>query len=584
MPYKLVGNCVHKKNADGSAGDTVPGGCHDTPEEAKNHMRALYANVKESGVVEMSLRITKASYNKSEDTPRNWTAIDSDIDEDLYQEKMSIDLYKDFINRIETHTPVPEQFKSIICENDWCGGMPYLSLAHYKAGDGLKNVPGLVKSVFVDGTRLKSKGILGDTPLGRKTFEALVEDLYKKKSGDTEHLPVRISIGFLDLEHKHLSEVGGQEFTFERKDVGQICPLCAQGIGGKIYTKGQLVHLAMTRVPVNPRTEMVAEKSMDIQTKKDDAKSIVGDLADELEEKSAVSDVLVVRSDEMGTTPTPDPSELTKCYDPNTGGWDNACIASVMDKYMPQIRDSIGVPVKSTTMPKGLLDAVVATLYKSNGYDVPVVEDGMDKVVKNTMDKVEKAILGGESVPEKPFKYTQDGVTITGDGNNTIPAPVKAKPAMDAEDAKDNGDDEAAEGEAPTKKKSTALDNEFATLKNLVASKASVDEINKAFSNLGTAVESEYAEQTAKPVDMTNLAEIVKSAVEAAVTPLRMEIATLKTQTSNTVSNSSVVKSKALTLNGLIRPEDMIQKAIQNQPTRKLSQIEQIARKSTGVL
>src|SRR5689334_12635781 len=148
MPYVLVKNCVHKQNSDGSAGDVVPGSCHKTEEEAKNHMSALYANVKNSGVVEMSLRITKASYNKSDDSPRNWAAIDSDIDEDLYQEKMSIDLYKDFINRIENNIPVPEPFKSVICENDWCGGMPYLSLAHYKAGDGLKNVPGLVKSVY----------------------------------------------------------------------------------------------------------------------------------------------------------------------------------------------------------------------------------------------------------------------------------------------------------------------------------------------------------------------------------------------------------------------------------------------------
>lgn len=41
MPYLLNGNCVHKKNEDGSAGELVPGGCHDTHEEAVKHLQAL---------------------------------------------------------------------------------------------------------------------------------------------------------------------------------------------------------------------------------------------------------------------------------------------------------------------------------------------------------------------------------------------------------------------------------------------------------------------------------------------------------------------------------------------------------------
>lgn len=46
MPYMLVKEnnknfCVHKENADGSAGDKVK--CHATEAEAKEHMRALYA-------------------------------------------------------------------------------------------------------------------------------------------------------------------------------------------------------------------------------------------------------------------------------------------------------------------------------------------------------------------------------------------------------------------------------------------------------------------------------------------------------------------------------------------------------------
>ena len=46
MHWKVVGKCVHKLNADGSVGEKVK--CHDTPAEAAAHMKALYANVKES--------------------------------------------------------------------------------------------------------------------------------------------------------------------------------------------------------------------------------------------------------------------------------------------------------------------------------------------------------------------------------------------------------------------------------------------------------------------------------------------------------------------------------------------------------
>lgn len=520
-----------------------------------------------SGLVEMSLRITKASYNKSEDEPRKWAAIDSDIDEDLYQEKMSIELYQDFTSRIENNTPIPEAFRSVICEDSWCGGMPYLSIAHYKAGTGNKNVPGLVGSVFVDGTRLKSKGTLADNPMGRKTFDALVEDLYKRKSGDTEHLPVRISIGFLDLEHKHRSVASGPEFTFTRTHIGQICPLCAQGIGGKIYCKGQLIHLAMTRVPVNPRTEMVAERSMDeITTKKQDAESILGDLANELEEKSITSDLLVVRSDEVGSVPVPSPSEIMVCYDENTGGWNNDCVIAVMDKYMPAIRKDFGVPVKSTTLPKEVLDVVVAYMYKSNGIEIPVVEDVMET-------KVEKNVVG---VPVKPFSHTQEGVTVTGEGNPQIASPVPAKA-------------EAEDEEKDEKKEMSKVNKAFTILQTAMKS-GSVEEVNKAFGVLGTSVEEEFKPEV-KPVDANDIAAIVKSVVEDALAPVRIELATLKAgyaQRSDTVSNG-VVQSKALSLNpGGLTINDIVKRSGQQPvapqaPVRKLSQIEALARRSTGL-
>lgn len=48
MPWKVFPEddkfCVHKMNADGSKGDTIPGGCHPTKEKAAAHARAMYAS------------------------------------------------------------------------------------------------------------------------------------------------------------------------------------------------------------------------------------------------------------------------------------------------------------------------------------------------------------------------------------------------------------------------------------------------------------------------------------------------------------------------------------------------------------
>lgn len=559
MPYEIAdGNCVKKKN-----GETIK--CHESHEKAVAHLQALQANVKDS-VVEMSLRITKASYNKSEDTPRKWMAIDSDTDEDLYQEKMSLELYQDFEARIRNNTPVPEAFKSIICEDVWCGGMPYLSIAHYKAGGDAKNVPGLVSDVYIDGTRLKSKGTLHDNELGRAVFQSLVDDLYKKKS-DPTHLPVRISIGFLDLEHKHRAVSGGPEFIFTRNNPGEICPLCAQGIEGKIYMKGQLVHLAMTRVPVNPRTAMEVERSMDdIKTKKDDAKSIVGELADALDEKSLANDVLVVRAEE-GSLPVSAHSELCdECYDPNTDSYDQECVNRVMEKYVGKPRED------ATVKSKALFDAVQKSIEKF-GVQKNVVEEKMEATVTyNTVASdgvtvssgvnpdVAKGVAG---IPEKKFEY--EG--ISGDGNNNLPNPVKAEGEEDDE-----------------------MDKSYKSLKGLVkkAKKGELtpeqytQEINKAFATLGTKVEQEFVPKS-DGVDMSQLANIVQSAVQAAVQPLYVEIATLKSKVGNAPVERDVVKSRALTLSGYPRPEDMIQRA-NPRPERKLTQIQKLALKSTGAI
>lgn len=287
MPYKIFGNCVHKTNEDGSKGELIK--CHDDKEKALAHMRAMYANVHDSAIAEFGMTIVKAT---SKDGEMKWRSVNSDIEEDYFGERMSLELFADFNKHIENNDPIPEVFKDAICEEDWCGGMPYVSLSHYKSGKNKVNVPGEVSKVYVDGKALKSTGTLYDTPLGKAVYKSLEKDLVEKSAN-----PVRISIGFLDMEHSH-----GDKFTFTRKTLTDKCPLCKEGIGDKIYKKGHLVHLALTRVPANPRTEMELElKSM--TTKLQDLESVIGDeeVIKTLDLKSLakdVEDVLVIKTED----------------------------------------------------------------------------------------------------------------------------------------------------------------------------------------------------------------------------------------------------------------------------------------------
>lgn len=280
MPYKLKGNCVVKEG-----GETVK--CHETHEKAVDHLRALYANV-ENSFVEMSMSIVKLS-NKSGEM--RWRSVNSDTDKDLFDESMSVELFNDMVRRINDNVPFPEEFKSAICEEGWCGGMPYISLAHYRSGGINKvNVPGEILSIYVDNKRLKSTGRMFDTPLGKAVYRSIEKDLVEKRNDK-----VRISIGFLDLEHSH-----GNKYTFVRKSVSDKCHLCSQGVKDKIYKKGVLVHLALTRIPANPRTDMEVEKSM--TTKREDLESIIEDpevlKGLELKSQAEVEELLVVKTDD----------------------------------------------------------------------------------------------------------------------------------------------------------------------------------------------------------------------------------------------------------------------------------------------
>ncbi len=239
-----------------------------------------------------SMYVTKAT---SDGKTMRWAATNSDTDYDSYKERMSLELYKDFIAYIEREKELPQAFKSLVYSDFWKGGMPYLSISHYPDLNG-KAVPGEPLEIFIDGNKLKAKGILFNNSLGHAVYRSLKED--KNKQPEEK---IRISIGFLDLAHKH----GENGNIWVRESAYALCPECLQGAGDKIYVQGCLVHLALTRVPVNKRTEMVLEEKADMakkKTRKEDAESIVGkDEADKIEMAQRASqqrsDILIEMSE-----------------------------------------------------------------------------------------------------------------------------------------------------------------------------------------------------------------------------------------------------------------------------------------------
>ncbi len=255
---------------------------------------------------EFPMLISKASLYNGE---MRWSAVNSDTDWDLYGERMTLELYKGMIAKIKSNVPPPEPFAALVISDYWKGGMPYLSIAHYSDGNG-SAVPGEVRELFIDGNQLKAKGTLHDTKLGLAVWKSLKQDEINYKNDlDTDR--IRISIAFLDLAHRH----GEDGAIFRRKSFTDVCPECQRGVGEKIYLDGYLVHLALTRVPVNPRTiiqEDVMTKKAKPTTKFDDAASVLGDegLADAVAKSGLEmkSDVLV----EMSETPAPEETPVTE--------------------------------------------------------------------------------------------------------------------------------------------------------------------------------------------------------------------------------------------------------------------------------
>lgn len=220
--------------------------------------------------MELGMYFTKASLH--EDGTMHWAATVTDTGVDKHGERVDKSFFANAIKNAETF------------------GLPYLCTSHYDFKD--KGVPdekwvhGRADVLFEDGEKFKAKGVFFDTPLGKANFVAVREDIQNDIPHDER---VRISQGFYDKtkeeEKSETTEDGGTR---------------------KVYKDGIIKHLATTRVPVLPRTEIEAWKEKSMTTKLEDATSIVGEeLAKELEGlnqevgKSEADDLVIKSTEEI---------------------------------------------------------------------------------------------------------------------------------------------------------------------------------------------------------------------------------------------------------------------------------------------
>lgn len=243
---------------------------HEAAVKRERQIQALKSQAR------VELTIVRASIDK-DGIPR-WLATASHTSPDKAGDRTSKALFADWIERVD---------KGIV--TDWLPGpprIPFLGLSHYPSLDGFGEA-GPTEKMFIDGDYFKAGGpfiIDDDSPLGKALFDAIKAEREIIQRGEEPDDPIRISAAWWDLQHAH------GDLIFNRKSLDDRCPMCKNGMGNRMFLKGQLDHFAGTRSPMQPRTSLELESKMATKTRKDDAESIVGkELAEEIDKKAAAT-------------------------------------------------------------------------------------------------------------------------------------------------------------------------------------------------------------------------------------------------------------------------------------------------------
>jgi len=173
------------------------------------------------------------------------------------------------------------------------------------------------------------------------------------------------------------------------------------------------VHLAFTRVPANPRTQVeVLRMSDEIETKKQDAESIIGDLAEELVDKSLIDDeALVVKTehdmedDEEGRDrkkkkeegkPSPEKSEVTMEQD-------NQVVEEPVEEVAPA-EEKEEEPVMASTPVKSAIDKATDD-FKAKAHELKekgITGDAAIEILQPLFTEMSKVVTE-EVNPAKPL-------------------------------------------------------------------------------------------------------------------------------------------------------------------------------------
>lgn len=162
---------------------------------------------------------------------------------------------------------------------------------------------------------------------------------------------------------------------------------------GKVYLKGHLVHLALTRVPVNQRTIMEVDKSM--ATQKEDAASIVSEeLAEELEAKEKAelvgkADILVTRAE----------GKCSKCGKDLVNGKCPEHDKEDKEEKKADLAEEPAVDHFKELSDK--LDAVLAAMTEKKSEPAPVPAHALDEYFRQFKSDYDSVILSETSSEDK---------------------------------------------------------------------------------------------------------------------------------------------------------------------------------------
>jgi hypothetical protein len=520
------------------------------PNLKDGHMTAQQATEeRQRPLSTLEMWITRVSEDKRTKV-RRWYATSSGVKRDLYGERMSTALFDNFIERIDGEEKAPAPFIS----EAWTGGNPYLGVAHFLDLDGYGMV-GTTDRVWRDGDTLKMKGTFTDSPMADAAFNAIREDQLEKRADEQR---VRVSIAFIDWGHNH-----GKERAFTRESLSDACMLCEAGVPDKEYTAGHLVHLALTRRPAYPETEIVALEEKSMSTRRDDAASIVGEeLADELEKRQKLigradggnSDVatgaVVIKDEGSG-------EEVEGEVERTLGG------AKTLDEAEAFLtKTSNGEPV---LLDSWELLASVLTNIAGEDSRQPIREVLRD--FQNTLDvqtaeavlEIKRA-LGGESMTEEteeaverqvPPQFRKDEEEDQKRERRPEEEEVEGDEAPEEGEADESEEDE--EDEEMKEKSTHVLDSAFATVREAFDDALAtpgdpgmkLGMIQESISGLGAEIQAQVEAVTANaPVD----AATISRAVAEAVAPLSAAVSALQQQVSAgaTVEKSSVPPRRAI--------------------------------------